>query len=249
MKKLMIVVTLATFVCSAFGEAKGRQSRHPDGSFAGMVVQPGSQKGIFSFVNTQNLLDRAEIENVAKQAAEALQIKVIVSEAQPASPETLLKASDGALAVIVVADETTPTMLLAPEDGWGVVNVKRLDKFSTPSAREKFFGARCRRELMRAFAQVAGGTGSEYPGNVCSVTKVEELELAEEGLPIDKITAAQRFLKSRGYAPTRKVPYFKACLEGWAPAPTNDAQRAVWQKIHAIPDKPIKVEYDPAKGE
>jgi len=27
------------------------------------------------------------------------------------------------------------------------------------------------------------------------------------------------------------------------PAPTNDVQKAIWEKVHAIPDKPITIEY------
>ena len=39
----------------------------------------------------------------------------------------------------------------------------------------------------------------------------------------------------------------KACQEGWAPAPTNDVQKAIWEKVHAIPDKPMTIEFDPKK--
>jgi len=36
--------------------------------------------------------------------------------------------------------------------------------------------------------------------------------------------------------------------EGWAPAPTNEYQKIVWDKVHAIPQKPMKIEFDPKKG-
>ena len=39
--------------------------------------------------------------------------------------------------------------------------------------------------------------------------------------------------------------YKRACREGWAPTPTNDVQRAIWEKVHAIPDKPLTIEFDP----
>ena len=38
-----------------------------------------------------------------------------------------------------------------------------------------------------------------------------------------------------------------ACREGWASAPTNDVQKAIWDKVRAIPDKPLTIEYDPKK--
>lgn len=251
MKNLVSVIALisAFAVVAAPEVAKSQQQRpkYADGSKPGMVVKPGSQKGVFTFINTQQELPRAEIESAARQAAEALMIKVVVSDAKPGDPETLVKASGGALGIVVVADDATPAMLIAPEDGWGVVNVKKLDKFATPESRAKSFGVRCNRELVRAFAMVAGGTCSEYAGNLCSYTKIEELELSEEGLPVDKIAAAQRFLKSRGYAPAFRAPYYKACKEGWAPQPTNDAQRAIWKRVHELPSKPITIKYDPKR--
>ena len=33
--------------------------------------------------------------------------------------------------------------------------------------------------------------------------------------------------------------------QGWAPAPTNEVQQAIWDKVHQIPDKPITIEFDP----
>ena len=45
----------------------------------------------------------------------------------------------------------------------------------------------------------------------------------------------------------RSVPYSRACREGWAPPPTNDVQRTIWKQVHAVPDKPIKIEFDPKK--
>jgi len=40
----------------------------------------------------------------------------------------------------------------------------------------------------------------------------------------------------------------EACQEGWAPAPTNDIQKAIWNEVRQLPAKPIKIEFDPAKG-
>ena len=56
----------------------------------------------------------------------------------------------------------------------------------------------------------------------------------------------KKYMAARGVTPHYRCPYFKACEEGWAPAPTNEYQRAVWEKVHAIPDKPMKIEFDPA---
>ena len=53
------------------------------------------------------------------------------------------------------------------------------------------------------------------------------------------------YMAGFGVAPAKLVPYQIACREGWAPPPTNDVQKAVWEKVHSIPDKPLTIEYDP----
>jgi len=36
-----------------------------------------------------------------------------------------------------------------------------------------------------------------------------------------------------GMAAPKLVPYLKACQEGWAPVPTNDYQKAVWERVRS----------------
>ena len=43
--------------------------------------------------------------------------------------------------------------------------------------------------------------------------------------------------------------YKTACREGWAPAPTNDVQKAIWDKVHAMPTEPIKIKPEEKKTE
>lgn len=39
--------------------------------------------------------------------------------------------------------------------------------------------------------------------------------------------------KEKGIAQVRRTTYRKACEEGWAPAPTNEFQKAIWEKVKA----------------
>jgi hypothetical protein len=50
-----------------------------------------------------------------------------------------------------------------------------------------------------------------------------------------------------GVTPTLVAHYRQACKQGWAPAPTNDVQRAIWNKVHELPSDPIKIKYDPKR--
>ena len=58
-------------------------------------------------------------------------------------------------------------------------------------------------------------------------------------------------LRKLGLAKTRRATYKRACEEGWAPAPTNDWQKAVWQKVKAeqseAPTKGIKIQFNKNK--
>ena len=60
-------------------------------------------------------------------------------------------------------------------------------------------------------------------------------------------------LSSLSLVSTKTVPqevttYKKACQEGWAPNPTNEWQQAIWDETRQLPTKPIKIEFDKAKG-
>ena len=47
--------------------------------------------------------------------------------------------------------------------------------------------------------------------------------------------------------PVMMVTYGRAVREGWAPAPTNEYQKAIWDKIHAMPTEPIKIKPETKK--
>jgi hypothetical protein len=61
----------------------------------------------------------------------------------------------------------------------------------------------------------------------------------------DMIDAIRRNMKARGITQTMISSYLKACEQGWAPAPTNDYQRAIWEKVKADkergPTNPITI--------
>ena len=56
---------------------------------------------------------------------------------------------------------------------------------------------------------------------------------------------ARSYFTRMGVSPTRKGTYEAAVKQGWAPAPTNDIQKAIWDKVHQLPTKPIQIKFDP----
>ena len=47
------------------------------------------------------------------------------------------------------------------------------------------------------------------------------------------VGAMARNLNALGFKPRRRLTYRRACQEGWAPAPTNEFQKAVWEQVKA----------------
>lgn len=215
----------------------------------GMVEKPGSSRGRIVFINTQREVDAENIRMAVKSLGDILaRYRVDVVESAPAQAGEL-KAKFGADVAVVVADEGgAPALLAAPEEGWSVVNVRALQNgLKTEAAKAKFLDSRCRKEIMRGFACAAGGIGSGFPGNIMNVAKVEDLDLCEEFMPFDKTSVLKQHLKAIGVTPGRYATYRVACREGWAPAPTNDVQKAIWEKVHALPTEPIKIKPETKK--
>ncbi len=213
------------------------------------IEKPGSRKGKVAFIDTCSK-SCEELKNLVAAYAELTRLNLVFETAAPGDPVALKSASGADVAVVLTEDDTTPAMLAAVEDGWAVVNTRRLDRsLATEEAKAKFFGARCAKEAMRAFAAVSGGLSSQYPGNIMGTRKIEDLDLVEPYLPMDKVQAIIGYLESRGVTPTIIAHYRKAVQEGWAPSPTNDYQKAIWDKVHAMPTEPIKIKPEEKKTE
>ena len=83
-----------------------------------------------------------------------------------------------------------------------------------------------------------------------TVTKPEDLDkILNEGMAFDALGGIMNNLRTLGVTQPHKTTYRKACMEGWAPAPTNDYQKVIWEELHAKPTNPLKIKFDKTKGE
>ena len=61
----------------------------------------------------------------------------------------------------------------------------------------------------------------------------------------ESYTKISTFMKDVGYLTARRDTYYGACREGWAPAPTNDVQKAIFDQVKADkergPTNPITI--------
>jgi len=208
----------------------------------GFIERPGSGKGAIAYVNCQTKAPKEWIDESIAYFKEMTKFNIVYEEGVFSIKEPKLPAD---VAIFIVDDENLPAMLVAPENRWAMVNIAVLAQEKRPV----FFEQRTKKELSRAFAYLCGATASQYDRSLTRGMKsMAELDKNRDyELPMDVINRFWNYMKPLGVVPAERATYLKACQEGWAPAPTNDVQKSVWDKVHAIPDKPITIEFDPKK--
>lgn len=218
-------------------EAIARRERQ----MGGMLVCPGSGAGRIAFVNCQEKFGQNAIDDIAQQLRKLSRLNIVAVRGDAKLDPAEARKAHGAEVTIVIADRPDgPLMLLAPEDCWGMVNVARI------AAGERF-NAGCCKALLRTFGMLCGGGLSLQQGNVLSEVKLEKTYDLQNVLPQDVTVRQLKFLAEMGVKPERRTTYRKACEEGWAPAPTNDVQKAIWDKVHEMPTEPIKIKPETKK--
>lgn len=176
---------------------------------------------------------------------DVFEVNVVAARAGGTDPGRILAENEATAAIVLLEDASAPQVLIAPAERWAKVNLAKLvDDIPAPAAKDKFRTARARKQVIRAFALLCGAGTSQYPDNIMNAASSRELDYCEERLPYDVIARTQTHLEHIGITKPSFTTYKKACREGWAPQPTNDIQKAIWDKVHEIPSKPIKIEYN-----
>lgn len=215
----------------------------------GMVREPGSAKGAFVVLNAQKRVASDALGDMLKYLDGTLHVssKVVSVEAVSVTRMgELVISAGGTVGVGLVDDPALPTVLTAPESRWSVVNVA---KIAENCADDATLASRVRKEIMRSLAFMTGCAymtmGDPLMRDVMKPSDLDGLRSECFGIEI-----MNRFSESAalyGLKPWHVATYRKACEEGWAPAPTNDAQKAIWNKIHAMPTEPLKIKPETKK--
>ena len=200
----------------------------------GNVYRPKSGFGTFLFVNNQSRVPAGEIEKVKPIIAGEIWIDVRFTKSNTTAEITteIVDLADG------------PSLSIFPDNKRAVVNVSALAK-DNPTAG--VLAARTRKEMLRAFSFLTGITGGGTPGGIMDVmSDMKRLDEAREEIPGELVIRFKNYLKRSGVKPYEQVTYRQACEEGWAMPPTNEWEKRVWNDVHSIPDKPMKITFDPA---
>lgn len=217
----------------------------------GHVRKENSASGWFVVINAQKAVNQAEIDKALSvlDAQVNLQAKSVSGEAITLeNVKAKIVGAGGALGVAVIDGGNTPALLTAPEEGWAIVNVARLSVDKPDSEK---LAARVRREVMRGFAFIAGDMSAAYGETLMQpITDVKGID----AIPHEEFAAAllNTFpvtLPRVGITPWYQRTYVKALEEGWAPPPKDKYQKALWDKVHAMPTEPIKIKPETKKVE
>ncbi len=203
-------------------------------AYAGGIVRKTEGKGRIVYANLQQTVETKDIAKTMNVLGKFLRVRIDTLDAKAedvADVNKYLLGNDAKAVVIVVDNATDPAILVAPEDKWAKVNIGKF--------KDKNVKSRTQMELLRAFCYLCGGIGSEYnnplTGFIGNPTQLDDSPVAE--LPIDVINRCSPYLKQLGVIPYIESTYRKACREGWAPAPTNAVQKAIWEDINASKER------------
>ena len=250
MKHSIIVVCMALLAVSVFAqgvatptpEAKDKlvRKRINTTNFLARTggLLPIPVKGnAFLFRDAQQKLPPEFLQETGQKIARILQLKVKTDSVK--AEGCAMKACTAALAdkdigamILLVDKPELPSLLLAPESRWAIVNVAPLAS-DNPDAEK--LQQRARRELWRASAYVLGAANSVNPKCLMKpVYSIPDLDnLPSEIVSPEVLNKMMQGARTSGLAVTRMTTYRKACLEGWAPTPTNDFQKVIWNEVKA----------------
>lgn len=244
MKKVVIAIGFACAVFSVFAaemSAAEKAARHQRmlEHTGGIVTRPGTGKIVV--VDAQSKIATSVIEEIVEKLK--FQTKLTVECVKSQSYEMYVRPV-GASAAIVLADEPAlPLSVVAVENVWGLVNVAKLGDVNVDRRFVK--------EFVRVSTLAFGGAISQFVGSpLNTATDATMLDkFVCDNYTIDNATSIIKNLGNLGVLPYKNASYRKACQEGWAPAPTNDYQKVIWEELHAKPTNPLKIKFDKAKGE
>ena len=245
MKRTILTVATASLVatgfCNEIDKDKAALLLQRTGGF---VIKLDSAKGKVAVFNAQQAYDASVVRDAASMIGDEFHYVVEVIDNSGAATTSnasaiLARSGAGAGVFLVNGEAEAPAIVAAPDNNWAMVNVSAFGKND----------ALLKKQVLRAFAMGAGGHLSQTPISLMGPFRNPKqiAAIPTNKLPVDTIGKVIRNLKECGVEQYMRATYLKACREGWAPQPTNEIQRAIWNKVHTIPDKPITIEYDPKK--
>jgi hypothetical protein len=188
-------------------------------------------------INTQKDLEDGVVIDTKKEIEKILRHRIdVVREEQVMPPmekvAQALKDPKNAAVVLICSNTEYPMILVAPDNLWVILNVYNMKNGRSDKG---LFEKRISKQIWRSLGFLLGasvGTGEKcLMSPVASVAELDQIEAsAISPAPMQKMIRSAELL---GVLPSIGTTYRKACEEGWAPAPTNHYQKAIWEEVKA----------------
>ena len=237
MKTLAICVLCAIATTAAFSAEKKVYTEAEKAALkekrmmktGGIIFKEGVGKIVV--VNAQTKYSAADIERNLETFRDFLKVNIEVREGTWKIGDK--RPVDANVAMYIIDDAALPMSLVAMEDAWGVMNVSQL-------TGAKQFDV----EFSRVGIATFGAGVSQFKVSpMQTVSKPSDLEaIIKPAITMDSGMSMNHHLEDLGVTKSKMTTYRQACQEGWAAAPTNLYQQAVWNEIHTLPTAPITIE-------
>ena len=250
---LFTLIILSSFAESTLPEcnigdtkAKLRQERRAQRlRESGGIVEKKVDGPKALIINAQSEVPMSDIESAVKSIRQLVQIEI---EAQSGNPGRTYKPTKDHPAVVTIINNlgNDTTILVAPEQNWAILNVALL---IADKPTHKTLSDRIHKEIWRATAMTLGASNSmTQPCLLRQINTLHELDHTKNMVPSPEPISNMIDVSDKlGISRVHRASYRRACEEGWAPAPTNDVQKAIWDKVHALPTAPIKIKPETKK--
>lgn len=257
MKRTILAMTAA--LVAAFAVAadtpKAKRGRPKGRNPSGGIVEKAYAGNVIRAFNAQAVIPADKVASLTLQ----MRYETIVPfETVSAKPMTFAEAENAAAgfvgkdkvgaAVVIVNDSSKSDFYRAsPEGRWAVLNVSPLKADNPDQERlEERFAKVCWHAVVRS---LGGGYAAVKPSVMTPFSDLKTLDAIPTTKPSpDVVNMLIDTGSLYGIRTITIASYRTACKQGWAPAPTNDVQKAIWNETRQLPAKPLRIEYDPDKG-
>ena len=162
----------------------------------GIIVKPGTRKGMIAFIDTQTRLSETNIQFVVDALAAKTRYDIKYVKSGQGDPLVLKTTTQADVAIIIADDKNIPALMVAPFEKYAVINTAKLNEgLKSKDAILKFSDSRGRKQLLRAYAMVCGAYMSQYSGNSLEATNMSDLDVCSESLPADILGKNTVYLK------------------------------------------------------
>ena len=249
----VIAAFIIVFSVDALGNGPKRSAGRPvrlAKPSGGLVFSQIEGKAIY-ILNLQDLATDSAINEAVNNIMLHIRVPLKISNGNRKSSvedsiSSIFRNDDIAALAVLTSTNGKDSMLYYPDRNLCIINVKSLleDDPDKITINNRVF-----KQIWRAVGLILGA--GEAVGGFSILQKVnslEQLDSIKAKLPSpEQHNRMVETISTLGMSMLKAGTYRTACQQGWAPAPTNDVQKAIWKEIHAMPTAPIKIKPETKK--